>query len=141
MKNTIKNPQINPKDTSFSLKKRLLSFQNAYRGIKFVFVTQHNAWIHSAATFLVIIMGLILGVSMIEWCILVITIGIVIALEVLNTAVEELVNHVSPQFDKKAGLVKDIAAGAVLVSAIAAVIIGIMIFVPKILLYLIASSR
>lgn len=115
----------------FSIKKRFKSFTYAGKGIKSFIAGEHNAWIHSIATIIVIILGFVLHISIYEWAILVICIGIVFAAEAFNTAIERLVNLVSPEQNKTAGDVKDIAAGAVLICAIAAAIVGLLIFIPK----------
>lgn len=115
----------------FSIKKRLKSFTYAGKGIKSFITREHNAWIHSVATIIVVILGFYLHISIIEWAILIICIGMVFAAEAFNTAIERLVNLVSPERNKTAGDVKDIAAGAVLICAIAAAMAGLLIFIPK----------
>ena len=77
--------------------------------------------------------GLFFQATTVEWCILVIMISLVLAMEVMNTAVEKLVDFVSPQYHKQAGIIKDLSAGAVLIIAFAAIIVGIIIFLPKII--------
>ncbi len=116
----------------FSIKKRVKSFSYAFRGIYFMLKSQHNAWIHFAITFIVIIAGWMMDVSSIEWCFLIFAIGFVLSAEAFNTAIEELTNLVSPEQNPKAGIIKDVAAGAVLIAAIVAAIIGLIIFLPKI---------
>lgn len=86
--------------------------------------------IHILSALLVIVMGFIVGVTKIEWCLLVGCIGLVIMAEIFNTAIEALTNLVSPEFNPLAGKVKDLAAGAVLVTAFTAAIIGSIIFLP-----------
>lgn len=117
----------------FSLKKRAKSFVYAFAGIKELISKEHNAWIHSLATILVVVAGLVFSISKTEWIAVIICIGMVFTAEGFNTAIERLVDLVSPEYNKKAGIVKDIAAGAVLISAICAAIIGCMIFIPKII--------
>ena len=80
----------------------------------------------------VIIMGIILKISTTEWCICIILFGLVISLELLNTAIETVVDIAMPEINEKAKKAKDISAGAVLIVAIGAAIIGLMIFIPKI---------
>ena len=84
---------------------------------------------------LVIISGFILKISITEWTICIVLFGLVITAELINTAIETTVDIVMPEKNEKAKLAKDIAAGAVLVSAIASAIIGIIIFLPKILYF------
>lgn len=116
----------------FSIKKRLQSFIYAFNGIGYMFRTQHNSWIHLIAAIAVIIMGYIYKVSLVEWCLLIFAIGLVFTTEMINTSIEKFVDICSPDFNKKAGKAKDVAAGAVLVTAIVSVAIGLMIFLPKI---------
>lgn len=108
------------------------SFGYAFKGLAAVFGSEVNVRIHTAIAILVIILGLILGISRMEWLAVILCIGLVIGAEVFNSALERLVDIVSPQFNEKAGLVKDIAAGAVVVSALISVIIGVVIFIPYI---------
>ncbi len=124
----------NAGSNAFSLKKRVKGFGYAFRGVYFLAKSQHNAWIHLIIAFLVIFVGVFLEVSITEWCFLIFAIGFVISAEAFNTAIEELTNLVSPEHNKKAGIVKDVAAGAVLITAIIAALIGIIIFLPKIII-------
>ena len=117
----------------FSVKKRLLSFKYAFRGIGFMIQTQHNAWIHLIATIIVIFLGVTLKVSLTEWCLLIFAIGMVLSSELFNTSIEFLTDLLSPEYQKKASLAKDIAAGAVLISAIASAIIGLIVFLPRVI--------
>jgi diacylglycerol kinase (ATP) len=111
--------------------KTLLSFTYAIKGIYLLLATQRNAWIHLAATILVIFGGFYFSISTTEWMAVIFSIGIVFAAEAFNTAIEQLVDLVSPEVNKSAGRIKDLAAGAVLFAAIAAAIAGIIIFGPK----------
>jgi diacylglycerol kinase (ATP) len=92
--------------------------------------SQHNAWIHVVATLLVVAIGFAMNVSRADWCWLVLCIGWVWTAEALNTAIECLADVASPEYHPLVRDAKDIAAGAVLVSAIAAAIIGWMVFWP-----------
>ncbi len=92
--------------------------------------SQHNAWIHLLATIAVCSLALLFRVTASEWCLLVLAIGSVWTSEAFNTALECLTDVLSPEFHPLAGHAKDIAAGAVLISAIGALIIGLLIFVP-----------
>ncbi|NOX45946.1 MAG: diacylglycerol kinase family protein [Chlorobi bacterium] len=121
-------------NNKISLKKRAKSFKYAFDGILYLVKSQHNAWVHLTIAIFAIIAGIALDVSFTEWCFLVFAIGFVLVAEAFNTAIEELTNLVSPAYDKKAGTVKDVAAGAVLISAIVAAIVGLIIFIPKIVL-------
>ena len=117
----------------FSLKSRFKSFGYALNGIIQTMKSEHNFWIHLAVMLLVIIFGFVLQVSVTEWILLVFCMGFVLSAEIFNSAIEVLTDLVSPEQNPKAGLAKDMAAGAVLVSAITAAIIGLIIFVPKLL--------
>jgi diacylglycerol kinase (ATP) len=114
----------------FSLRKRAESFTHALVGGRILLATQHNAWIHAFATLLVVIIGLALGITRLEWALLVVAIGSVWAMESLNTAVELLADVVSPQWRQEIGAVKDVAAFGVLVVACGAVLIGLLVFLP-----------
>ena len=120
----------------FSFQKQRKSFRFAFRGIGFMFRTQHNFWIHLGIAVLVILAGFIFRVSLTEWMLIVLSIGFVLAAETFNSAIEQLTDLVHPDIHPTAGLVKDLAAGAVLLSAIAAAVTGLLIFVPKIMVFL-----
>lgn len=115
-------------------KKRLInSFKYAFEGIYTGLKEEKNMKIHFGIMILVIIFGIILKISKIEWIICVILFGLVISLELMNTAIENTVDLITQEKNPKAKIAKDVAAGAVLVAAIVSVIIGLMIFVPKVL--------
>ena len=118
---------------SFSVSKRLVSFKYAFKGISFMVKTQHNSWIHIFAGISVVALGIILQVSLTDWCLLILSIGMVFTAELFNTSLEYLTDLLSPEIRKKAGLTKDIAAAGVLVSAITAVAIGLIVFLPKLI--------
>lgn len=114
-------------------KKLINSFKYAFKGIGSSLKSERNMKIHFAMMVLVIMAGILLNISMWEWIICFILFGLVISLEMVNTAIEIVVDMVSPEYNLKAGHVKDIAAGAVLVNAIVAFIVGLLIFLPKII--------
>ena len=116
----------------FSFKERIKSFSFAINGLKFFFQHEHNARIHLFFAFAAILAGFFFQLSNYEWCIILLCIAMVFALEIVNTAIEKIVDHLSPEKSKFAGIAKDLAAAAVLVTAIMATIIGIIIFLPKI---------
>ncbi|MCG2617877.1 diacylglycerol kinase family protein [Terrimonas sp. NA20] len=123
------------KQTSLTLRSRMSSFRFAAKGICRFFHEEANAKIHLAAT-VVVIAGIIwFRITGAELIALVIVTGLVWAAEIMNTAVEHLVDLVSPGFHPKAGLIKDLSAGAVLVLSITALITGLFIFIPKIIHY------
>ena len=113
------------------MKKRIQSFGYAIRGIREVFGTETNMKIHIGITLLVIICGVVFSISLIEWIFCLLCIGLVIGAEMINTAIENVVDLASPEQHPLAGKAKDIAAGAVLICAIISVVIGLLIFVPK----------
>lgn len=117
----------------FSWKKRGKSFIYAARGIKSFITREHNAWIHAAITVLAVASGFALRITRGEWIAVILCIGIVFAAEAFNTAIERLTDIVSPGYDKRAGDVKDIAAGAVFICAIMAMAVGMLIFIPRLL--------
>jgi len=103
------------------------SFLFAINGIKLSFL-QRNFKIHVACAIIAAIGVFILKINLTEWCIIVMCISLVISLEMINTALEQLVNLIEPNYNPKAGAIKDVAAGAVLVSSVISAIIGVMIF-------------
>ncbi len=114
----------------YDLKKQLRSFGYAWKGIRCCVGKEQNLSFHLIATVVTVTAGFILGITRTEWMIILLCIGVVIAAELFNTAIEKLVDVVSPEQHPLAGQVKDIAAGAVLVCAVAAAMIGLIIFIP-----------
>jgi diacylglycerol kinase (ATP) len=121
---------VAPPSTSFSASARLRSFVYAGRGIRTMLISQHNAWIHAAATVLVATCGAAFGISRLEWCVVVLATVAVWTAEALNTAFEFLCDVASPEFHPLVEKAKDVAAGAVLLSAMGAAAVGAMVFVP-----------
>lgn len=117
----------------FSVAARIRSFRFALRGIWTTLATQHNAWIHAAATLAAVGLGFALGIDRGEWLAVVLAIMAVWTAEALNTAFEALCNVTSPEFHPLVARAKDVAAGAVLISAIGAAVIGLIVFGPKLL--------
>lgn len=113
-------------------KKLINSFKYAFSGIASAFKTERNMKIHVLAVVLVTLAGFLFKISKMEWIICIILFGMVISLELANTAIETTVDIAMPERNEKAKLAKDISAGAVLVCAFVSVIVGLMIFVPKI---------
>lgn len=112
-------------------KKLINSFKYAFMGIFSSMKTERNLKIHLTIMILVILSGLIFNISILEWILCIVCFGIVISGELFNTAIETVVDMVSPEYNEKAKLAKDISAGGVLVLAIASAIIGFIIFLPK----------
>ena len=120
---------MNPKQ---EYKKLINSFKYAIEGIISSFKTERNMKIHVLAMIVVIALGFFFKLDKVEWCFIIIAIVSVISAELFNTAIETVVDMVSPERNPKAKLAKDIAAGAVLVVAIGAAIIGFIVFGPKV---------
>ena len=105
----------------------------ACKGIWVMLASQHNAWIHAAATIAVAAAGFYIHLSRAEWCWIILAIVSVWTAEALNTAFEFLTDVASPEFHPLAEKAKDVAAGAVLITAIGSVLIGIVVFGPHLL--------
>ena len=112
--------------------KLIKSFGYAIKGMLVAVREEQNMRIHLIAIGVVTFAGIYLGLTAIEWAILALTIGSVISMEMINAAIESLVDHVTPEYHKEAGKIKDLAAGAVLVAAIVATVIAVYIFGNKI---------
>jgi diacylglycerol kinase (ATP) len=112
--------------------KRIRSFKYAIDGIIHCYA-QPNMIIHGVAAVFVILLGIVLKLSLTEWGIIFVTIGLVKTTEAINTAIEKLVDLVSPGHNEKAGLVKDISAGAVLLASLVAVGVALVVLLPKII--------
>ena len=108
--------------------KTFKSFRYAIRGVGRVIRYENNAKVHLLATITVLMAGFYLRISFRDWCLLLIAVSIVWVTETINTAIEKLVDLVSPEKNEKAGYVKDIAAGAVLIASFFALVIGLIIF-------------
>ena len=117
----------------FRLATRMRSFRYAARGVRVVVQSQHNAWIHLAASAAVVLAGGIVGLSRVEWCLVVGAIVAVWVAESLNTAFEALCDVASPAMHPLVERAKDIAAGAVLITAVGAVITGALVFAPRLI--------
>ncbi len=120
------------KDSRFSIGSRLLSFKYALSGIKSFFQSEHNAIIHLVATLVVISLSIIYKVDKYEAIALLFAVAFVWVTELLNTAIEKLADFVSPNYHPKIKFIKDVAAAAVLIAAMVALIVGGIIFIPKI---------
>jgi diacylglycerol kinase (ATP) len=110
--------------------KMLRSFQYAIQGLKFL-VEENNTKFHLLVSIIVLLLGFYVKLSPVEWTIILSQIGLVLASEAFNTAIEKLCDFVSPEYQTLIGKVKDLAAAAVLIVSFVAVIVGIIIFLPK----------
>ncbi len=123
------------------MKRFFKGFTYAWDGIVAVFKSETNMKVHVSIAIAVIILGFLFRISQMEWLAILICIGLVFSSEIFNTAFETLVNKVSPEQDPLAGKTKDIAAGAVLVNAIISVVVGVIIFLPKLVLFILLLFR
>ena len=119
------------RDVGF-LKGRLLSFKYAIRGMVLLVTTEHSIMVQVFIGVCVSILGWALDISGLEWILQILAIGMVLVAESLNTAIEKLCDFYHPEFHKKIGFIKDISAGAVTFAALTAIIIGLIIYLPKI---------
>lgn len=113
------------------MKNRIRSFGFAGKGIREAIISEANMKIHIIMAVIVIVCGFVFSISTIEWLLCLICFGMVISAEMVNTAIEDIVDLVSPQQHPLAGRAKDVAAGAVLVCALISAVVGLLIFVPK----------
>jgi diacylglycerol kinase len=118
------------------LRTRIYAFRYAFAGWWYVLRTQRNAWIHSLATLLVILLAAWLRLPLRDWAVLVLTIGAVWTAEFINTALESIVDLASPQQHPLAKAGKDVGAAAVLIAALCAVVVGLLILGPPLWLRL-----
>jgi len=109
---------------------RFQSFGHAFRGLWYVMRTQRNAWIHFVAATIVFVVAFWLGVPPHGWAVLILTIAMVFTAEFINTAIEAVVDLASPEKHPLAKVGKDVGAAAVLISALAAVLVGLLILGP-----------
>ena len=125
-------PQQLQRSRPFQFTGRIRSFYHATSGILRMIRCQHNAWIHASATVAVLLAAFFFRISAADWCWIILAISIVWTAEALNTALEFLADAASPEFHPLVRDAKDVAAAAVLITAVAAVIIGAIIFWPYI---------
>lgn len=117
----------------FSFSERLKSFKFAFAGLRTLFREEHNARIHVVAAMIAISLGFALKISANEWIFLIGVISLVFICELINTSIEALADFVSPEKHPQIKKVKDLSAAAVFVSALSALIIGVILFLPKII--------
>ena len=120
-----------PEKKRFSIVARGKSFTHAFRGLRILLKTQHNSWIQLVLAGVVVFLGIIFAISAIEWILLILAIGLVLAAEAFNTAFEIDIDLTSPTYHPYARDTKDVAAGAVLITSIMATLVGLIIFIPK----------
>ena len=117
----------------FSVRKRIKSFSYAFAGLRVLFREEHNSRIHAVAAVLAVAMGFLFRISPMEWIAVAIVIGMVFAAEIINSSIERTADFVKAERDDRKRDIKDLGAAAVLVCAIAAAVVGIIIFLPKII--------
>jgi len=115
----------------FSFKKRLVSFRYAFNGLKIFVKEEHNAILHIFITCCVLIAAVKFKVSTVEWIAIIFCIALVLALELVNSAIENTADLISKEENDTIKKIKDLSAGAVLIAAIASAAIGLIIFIPK----------
>lgn len=117
------------KDTSF-VKGRIKSLKYAVVGAYKLLTTEHSIMVQFTIGILVTILGFVFEITKVEWMLQTLAVGMVLGIEGMNTAVEKIADFIHPEHHKKIGFIKDIAAGAVAFAAIAAIVIGLIIYVP-----------
>lgn len=110
---------------------RISSIKNALNGIRRMIAIETNAKIHVIAALIVLALGIYCEITSIEWALVSLSIGFVLSMEALNTAIEKMADFIQPEYDKKIKDIKDVAAGAVLFSSATSIVIGLIIFIPK----------
>lgn len=121
------------KSEKFSFRARLRSFRYAFMGLRWLLREEPNSWIHLIIVLVLIPVCVVVHLSFVEWAIIVICIGLVFALELINSVIERFADKIAPGHDAEIGKIKDLAAAAVLVGAIVSAIAGLIILVPKLL--------
>ena len=114
------------------IKRTINSFKYAFNGLIDAYRTEQSVWIYIPVSLLVILAGFLLKISTFEWLIIILILGIILSLELINTALEAVVDLATEKYHPLAKKAKDTVSAAVLVFAITAVIIGLIIFIPKI---------
>jgi diacylglycerol kinase len=117
----------------FSFRSRFESFKFAFNGLWLLLINEHNSRIHLLAAVISVALGIVLKINTLEWCLIIVVIGIVFMTELLNSALETLADLVNPEWNEGIRKAKDYSAAAVLISAIISVVVGGLIFIPKIL--------
>jgi len=122
-------------ENNFSLVNRFKSFTYAWSGIKELLRTEHNTWIHLFLTIIAVILALVFNIAIGEWTALIICMTMVWTAEIFNTCIEKLLDFISTDRHHQIKNIKDMAAAAVLMASWAAIIIGAIIFIPKIFVW------
>ena len=117
----------------FTFVGRVRSFRHAVTGLAFVLRSQHNAWLHAVATGLAIVLGVVLRITVDEWCVLVLAVVTVWVAEAFNTGLEVLADALVSERHPIVKIAKDVAAAAVLLSALGALVVGAILFLPRLI--------
>jgi len=117
----------------FSILKQIKSFRFAFNGLKILIKEEHNSRIHLFATMCVLIAGFVFNISALEWIAITFAIGFVFTIEIINSAIENISDFISPEKHHSIKKIKDLSAAGVLVAALTALVISLIIFIPKIL--------
>lgn len=125
---------MNKEPQKFSIIDRLKSFKYAFNGLRLFFINDHNGRVHLCAAIVAIGLSFYLKLSSLEWIAILGVIAAVIVAEIINSAIEKLADVISPDYHPKIKIVKDLAAAAVLVAAFLALVVGAIIFIPKLFL-------
>lgn len=120
------------KDNSF-VTGRIKSVRYTIIGAKKLITTEHSVMVQASIAIILIIAGFYFEISREEWMMQILATGLVLAIEGMNTAVEKICDFIHPQYHEKIGFIKDIAGGAVLFSALAAICVGLLIYIPKLM--------
>lgn len=121
------------KRNKFSLRRRAHSFKYAFNGLRILFLEEHNSRIHALAAICVIIAGILFKISLFEWMALTFAIGLVFVVETVNSSIENSADLISLETNNKIKRIKDLSAAAVLISSICALVIGGLVFIPRII--------
>ena len=124
------------KDEKFSLAKRIKSFGYAFAGIRVLIREEHNAWIHCVAAVDAVTLGFLFDITPGEWTAVVIVIAMVFSAEAVNSAIERTADFVKAERDDRKRDIKDLAAGAVLICAVGAAVVGVIIFLPYLITFI-----
>jgi len=125
---------MNKQKQKFSILKRIESFGFAFNGLKILIKEEHNSRIHLFVAIVIVIVSFIFQISSSEWILILFSISFVLVTEIINSAIENISDFISPEKHNSIKKIKDLAAAAVLISSITALIVGLIIFLPKILL-------
>ena len=123
----------NKQELKFTVKRRIKSLSYVFNGLKILIKEEHNFRIHTGVALGAVIIGFLLQISSFEWMVLLLSMSLVLSMEAINTVLENLADYISPGYNEFIKKVKDVSAAAVFISALFAVMIGLIIFIPKII--------